>query len=89
MQITIEISLYPLYVDYSDRVISFIQELNAQDGIEVLTNHMSTYISGNYDEVMDVVPKALKKCFTDNQNAAVIMKILPKKMDMAAGYLNF
>lgn len=74
MQITAELSLYPLHNDYESSVWSFIEDLKQNPAIEVQTNGMSTQVFGAIDEVMPAVTDAIKKVYA-TQKAILVMKI--------------
>lgn len=60
MNLSVEISMYPLAEDYIPPIQGFIDELNRHPGLTVLTNTMSTQVFGPYDEVMAVLAAAMK-----------------------------
>ena len=49
MQVSVDISLYPLDKDYIPPIKDVIDRLHAYDGIEAWTNAMSTQLVGEYD----------------------------------------
>ena len=55
MMLTAELSLYPLQQDYIPVIRRFIEELNTRDGLDIVTNAMSTQIRGDFDRVMAAV----------------------------------
>ena len=59
MRLTAELSLYPLQEDYIPVIDAFIAELNTPPGLTVITNAMSTQVSGDYDAVFALVKSAL------------------------------
>jgi len=58
MIITIEISYYPLVEDFNLLVNTFIKKIYTPD-IKVETGKMSTIITGEYSEVMDLQTNAM------------------------------
>ena len=72
MNVSVELSLYPLAEDYKEHIISFIKELKAHDSIMVEVNGMSTQIFGDYDVVMSVLGKELKKAIFRKKCVAVM-----------------
>ncbi|MEM6640985.1 MAG: YkoF family thiamine/hydroxymethylpyrimidine-binding protein [Pseudomonadota bacterium] len=77
MQARAELSLYPLTEDYIPRIKALIDRLNTYDDLSVVTNAMSTQVTGDYDRVMGVVTKELKASFGDSAKAVCVMKLLP------------
>lgn len=62
MQVSIEISLYPLAQEsYKSQIWGFIDTLNAIDGLRVVTNGMSTQVFGEYDLATTAVMAQMKK----------------------------
>jgi uncharacterized protein YqgV (UPF0045/DUF77 family) len=58
MNITVDISMYPLAQDYKPAIKKFIRELRTHDDVEIVTNQMSTQLRGE----MDIVTTALNDC---------------------------
>ncbi len=63
MELSVEISKYPLNQDYIPFIKDFIDRLNQYPDLKVLTNTMSTQIFGEYDLVMQVLNQEFKKSF--------------------------
>jgi len=76
MQITAELSLYPLETDYLPRVVSFIQDLAGSSGIECVVNQMSTQLRGELDDVTRIITQALQNSFADGHAQALVVKYL-------------
>ncbi|MGM0566201.1 MAG: YkoF family thiamine/hydroxymethylpyrimidine-binding protein [Bacteroidota bacterium] len=60
MIISVEISFYPLNDQYLEPISNFIERIQTYKAFFVRVNGMSTQISGDYDEVMDVLKKEIK-----------------------------
>jgi len=76
MQIAVDISLYPLDADFVPPIHDVIARLNKHDGLEVVTNPMSTQIRGDYDVVMAAVKQEIRKTFERVPKAVFAIKIL-------------
>ncbi|MGB0862221.1 MAG: YkoF family thiamine/hydroxymethylpyrimidine-binding protein [Saprospiraceae bacterium] len=74
MQTTVEISLYPLHQDYENRVIDFLDKINAYEDIVVETNGVSTQIFGDYFKIMEMLTKEMHDVLT-SQPAMFVMKL--------------
>jgi len=72
MNISVEISMYPLDANYGDKVMNFIKNLYSFDNVEIESNHMSTLISGEYDDVMNCLNSSMKQSFEELQSSMVI-----------------
>jgi uncharacterized protein YqgV (UPF0045/DUF77 family) len=62
MIITVDISMYPLNQDYVPPIKAFIRKLRTFPGIELITNQLSTQITGNFESVTD----ALNACMAES-----------------------
>ena len=60
MNVSVEISYYPLHSEYIPPIKDLIARLKATEGLEVKSNTMSTQVFGPYDLVMDSLKKELK-----------------------------
>jgi uncharacterized protein YqgV (UPF0045/DUF77 family) len=76
MDIGVEMSLYPLHQEYIPPIQDFIDRLNADPRLRVVTNSMSTQVFGEYDAVMQALVRELRPTFEDNDKAVFVMKVL-------------
>jgi len=76
MMISVEISLYPLDVDYEPAIRSFIHELRTHAGIDTVTNQMSTQVCGEFDVVMPAISACIKKSMAENDKVVFVTKFL-------------
>ena len=76
MEITVEISMYPLQEAYKPIIIEFIQNVKSYDRIEVEVNPSATHVYGEYDEVMQVLTGEIKNSFEKHNKCVVVMKVL-------------
>jgi|LGVD01.1.fsa_nt_gb uncharacterized protein YqgV (UPF0045/DUF77 family) len=72
MKISVEISQYPLDAEYNKKVMNFINMLYSFDNIEIESNHMSTLIYGEYDDVMNCLSNSIKSSFEELKSSIVI-----------------
>ena len=78
MKISVEISKYPLTeVDYVAAIKNFIERINQYEGVEVITNVMSTQIFGDYDLVMQILHKELRVSFQQYGTSVFVCKFVP------------
>ncbi|MCK9616307.1 MAG: thiamine-binding protein [Lentimicrobiaceae bacterium] len=61
MIISVEISYYPLKEDFIPSIVDFIHRLGEDERVSVTTNGMSTQMVGEYDEVMSLLTREIKK----------------------------
>lgn len=75
MKISVEVSYYPLKVEYIPPIKDFIARLNEYENLKVETNNMSTQVFGEYFEVMEVLTKEIHKSF-ELPHSIFVMKII-------------
>ncbi len=75
MKISVEVSYYPLKVEYIPPIKDFIARMNQYENLKVETNNMSTQVFGEYFEVMDVLRDEIYKSF-DLPHSIFVMKII-------------
>lgn len=76
MKITAELSLYPLGGDAIAQVIAFIETVQGDARIDIVVNQMSTQISGELEEVMGVVTRAMQASFGGDTKQVLVAKFL-------------
>ncbi|MBN1415638.1 MAG: thiamine-binding protein [Bacteroidales bacterium] len=74
MGITVEISYYPLIAEYINVVEDFINAIEADEKIKGQAGIMSTFISGDYDDVMMLLNREVK-IFMDRYPSVFVIKI--------------
>ena len=63
MNISVEISYYPLKDEFIPPIKDFISRLNEHNNITVKTSGMSTQVFGKYFEVMEILTNEIHKSF--------------------------
>jgi len=81
MNTSVEISYYPLNVEYIPPIKNFIERLNSYTNIRVKTNGMSTQVFGEYDVVMDAIKTEIKKSF-ELPHSVFVMKIINADLEI-------
>lgn len=76
MKLSVEISMYPLKDEYIPAIKDFIQRLNAQPQLQVITNTMSTQVFGDYDLVMDFLKAEMRKSWEQFGRAIFVCKFI-------------
>ena len=84
MRITVEISLYPLRDDFVPAIRSFIAELRAQPGLELLTNQMSTQLRGEAGAVMAALQVAMTAAWARGGSQVFVTKFLNADLPIAS-----
>ncbi len=75
MNISVDISYYPLKEEFIPPIKNFIGRLNAYDNIVVKTNGISTQVFGAYFEVMEIITKEIHKSF-ELPHSVFVLKII-------------
>jgi len=76
MHTAIEISLYPLDANYIPSIKAFIDRLNTYPEINVITNSMSTQISGEHRRLFEILGKETEVTFGETGRKVFVMKVL-------------
>lgn len=82
MQLTAELSLYPLRENYIEIVLSFIAELEKEQGLTIRRNAMSTQISGDSKLVMNTIERLLMRSFERFGRQVLTAKFIPGDFDL-------
>ena len=83
MQLSVEISKYPLADDYIPAISEFISRLQAVEGLSVVGNTMSTQIFGDYDLVMDTLSEEMRRSYEQFGKAIFVCKFIGANLDPA------
>lgn len=75
MDISVDISYYPLKVDYIPPIKGFIKRLDGYKNLKVETNGMSTQVFGEYAEVMKILTDEIYKSF-ELPHSVFVLKII-------------
>ena len=77
MDISIEISLYPLAEQrFKSQIWAFIKRLRNVDGLHVVTNGMSTQVFGDYDLAVNTVMAEIKQVHHTVNSAVFVVKFI-------------
>lgn len=76
MNITAELSFYPLSDNYIAPIKAYIEALNQVEGLEVRTHALSTELFGDYDLVMQTINQTTKKAFDTDGGVVLVAKYL-------------
>jgi uncharacterized protein YqgV (UPF0045/DUF77 family) len=74
MNIVAEMSLYPLKDGAVPDIIDFIRELRRQDGIEIVSNQLSTQVRGEFEAVTGAVNRCLRKAMAAPSTVVLVVK---------------
>lgn len=84
MNISVEISYYPLNQEYVPPIREFIDRLNKHQGLVIQTNGMSTQVFGEYNLVMDTLKEEIGTSF-NNPHSVFVMKVINADLNTIEG----
>ena len=76
MQLSVELSFYPLKDSYKESILLFIDQLKQESNIEVISNRISTQIFGEYNEVMAALSRLMRDSFERFGTAVFVAKFI-------------
>ena len=85
MNIVAEMSLYPLKDGPVPNIIAFIREMREQPGIDIVSNQLSTQVSGSFEAVTGAVNHCMEKAMDSPDTVVLVVKYLnvEKELDRA------
>ncbi|MCK4569487.1 MAG: hypothetical protein KAT76_04300 [Bacteroidales bacterium] len=81
MNTSVEISYYPLNVEYIPPIKGFIERMNKYEKLRIRTNGMSTQVFGEYAIVMQALTTEIEKSF-ELPHSVFVMKIINADLDI-------
>ena len=75
MNISIDISMYPLKESFEQPIIDFIKALR-KSGFKVEENGLSTQVFGPYDKVMDFLKEQMYETMLEEEHCVFVMKVV-------------
>lgn len=77
MNISVDISLYPLDQDYKPKINAFLEQLNQQDdALDIRTSNMSTRVFGEFEQVTAALNAAMKFSMEHHGKLVFVCKYL-------------
>ncbi len=83
IRITAEISLYPLNEGFVADIREFIQLLRERLDIELVTNQMSTQLTGEYDAVTGALQSCMRQSMEHHGTLVFVVKYVNADLDIA------
>ncbi len=80
MQVSVEMSLYPLAENYLDTIKDFIERLNQHSELTILTNTMSTQVFGEMQDVMRLLGEEMELLFQNVPSNVLVCKFINKDL---------
>lgn len=76
MDLSVEVSMYPLKDEYIPAIQSFIDRVNTYAELRVVTNTMSTQIFGEYDVLMNMMRDEMRRSYEQFGRAIFVCKFI-------------
>lgn len=75
MNISAELTLLPLKNDFIPEIKKFIKSLR-DTKLKVIENPLSTHVYGDYDTIINLLEKEVKKVFAENESIMIFLKLV-------------
>ena len=76
MNITVDISMYPLADDYKPAIKAFIRRLREFEGLALVTNQLSTQLRGEFEAVTSAVNACMHEAMQAPHTVVLVVKYL-------------
>jgi len=76
MEISVDISMYPLQKDFEAPILTFISLLEKEERVEVVRNELSTQIHGDYKIIMALLEKEMFSVFAEIPDSIFVLKFV-------------
>ena len=77
MQISVDISLYPLKeMGYEQPILDFIAALEKEPNVDIVRNELSTQIHGDYAIIMQLLQQEIYTVFEEIPDSVFVIKIV-------------
>lgn len=76
MEISVDISMYPLQKEFEEPILAFIAMLEKEKHVEVVRNELSTQIHGEYKTIMSLLEKEMFSVFQDIPDSVFVLKLV-------------
>jgi len=76
MEISVDISLYPLQEGYEKPILAFIAALEKEQSVDVVRNELSTQVHGEYHTIMQLLEKEILSVFDEIPHSIFVMKLV-------------
>ncbi|MEX1033186.1 MAG: YkoF family thiamine/hydroxymethylpyrimidine-binding protein [Cellvibrionaceae bacterium] len=77
MQLSVELTLYPLQDNYLDIIRDTVAKIHSYSDLKVNTFPTATIIIGEYDQVMDLVKEVVAWSYQTHGKCVFVAKFLP------------
>ena len=81
MQISVELSCYPLQDEFIPMISRFINKINQHPEVTAVTNTMSTQLFGESDVVMPLLAEAMESSWGKDGKAVFVCKFINAELN--------
>lgn len=88
MNLSVDISMYPLQDDYKPKIKEYLEDLNtnADSNVEIRSSNMSTRIFGEFDAVNTLLNAAMRRSMAKYGKIVFVCKFLQGDARELSGY---
>lgn len=77
MQVSVDISLYPLKeMGYEQPILNFIAALEKEPEVDIVRNELSTQIHGDYAIIMQLLQQEIHSVFEELPDSVFVLKLV-------------
>ena len=76
MEISVDISMYPLQREFEAPILAFIDMIEKEKSVEVVRNELSTQVHGEYKTIMSLLEKEMFSVFTEIPDSIFVLKLV-------------
>jgi len=76
MEISVDISMYPLQKEFEAPILAFIAQLEKEQSVQVVRNELSTQVHGDYKVIMALLEKEMFSVFTEIPDSIFVLKLV-------------
>ena len=83
MNITVDISMYPLDARYKPAIKAFVRRLREFEGLTLVTNQMSTQVNGDFDAVTSAINSCMRESMEQQDKVVFVARYLNADLDIS------
>jgi uncharacterized protein YqgV (UPF0045/DUF77 family) len=76
MEISVDISMYPLQKEYEAPISAFIERLKTEPTVKVSCNELSTQLHGDYRTIMKLLEEEIYSVFSEIPDSIFVLKFV-------------
>lgn len=76
MEISVDISMYPLQKEYEAPISAFIEKLKHEPSVKVSCNELSTQLHGDYRTIMKLLEEEIYTVFNEIPDSIFVLKFV-------------